>query len=149
VNTVAAKQDIRAIVSEAGWSFQPRLWWFQVRRSREGQVPGALLASLFPRVSEGRFWGVVYPALYVLFIVYTIAISGGWPSVTGQTAFALLAVSALWWGIWGAITWLLVYQSRPRNARSGKRFHSSKGDRSGGGRRQQPVDPENPDRRVP
>jgi len=114
VNTVAAKQDIRKVVSQCGWSFQPRLWWFQVRRSSDGQVPGVLLARAFPHLSERRFWGILYPSLYVLSISYIFAISGGWSSVTPQNALAILAFSVLWWGIWGGATKLLLYQSEPR-----------------------------------
>ena len=114
VNTVVAKEDIRRIVSESGWSFQPRLWWFQVRRSPAGEVSGALVARVFPRWSERRFWGVLYPALYVSLFAYIIAISGGWSSVTRQEAFVMLGISALWWGIWGVIARVLLVGSGPR-----------------------------------
>jgi hypothetical protein len=115
VNTVAAKQDVRKVVGDAGWSFQPRIWWFQVRRSRHGQVPGALPARLFPHLPERRFWGVLYPALYVLFVAYSIAINGGWAGLTVQTLLPILLVSAIWWGAWAGITKLLLYLSEPHH----------------------------------
>jgi hypothetical protein len=117
VNTVAAKQDVRKIVGQSGWSFQPRLWWFQVRRSPGGQVPGALLGPVFRQVTERRFWGVAYPGLYALFCVYMIAINGGWSNLTAQSLLPIVLVSVLWWGIWGAITTVLLRLSAPRRAR--------------------------------
>jgi hypothetical protein len=111
----ALPEEISRAAINSGWAFRPVLWWFQATH------PGfRLLTRLTPpplrRVPARWFWGVLYPLVYVLAMVYLLAAAGpldreGW--------LLLLGISAVWWGVWGFLTWMLL--GFPRFWKSGQR----------------------------
>ena len=100
LDTVQPKKEIRAIVTQSGWTFRPVLWWFQVKR-RGHQVSQPIKPSPMKRCSTRLFWGILYPASYFLSMGYIIVIL--WP-VNSHNLLVIGCISALWWGSWGAAT---------------------------------------------
>jgi hypothetical protein len=78
LDTTELKSEIRAICSRAGWTFRPKIWFFQVRRRADGTLPRGLIPSVTRFSSERQFWATLYAVLYVLTIVYIAVASGGW-----------------------------------------------------------------------
>ena len=116
LDTVALKREIRAVASRAGWGFRPKVWWFQVRRRRDGTIPRGLIPSETRYWTERQFWGVVYPLFYLLTIGYIVVAASGWKALrTWDTLLPVLGFSAFWWSIWGGIMtvfWLVDRRTR-------------------------------------
>jgi len=117
LDTVALKREIRTIASRAGWSFHPKIWWFQVRRCADGAIPRGLVPSATRYWSERQFWGTVYLLSYVLTLMYIVVASSGWAELGRRaTLLPLLGFSAFWWAIWGAIMLIFYLTNRRRVA---------------------------------
>ena len=99
----AMTKEISQITTRNGWSVRPVLWWFQAThggyRFLERVTPVALR-----RWSARRFWGILYPVSYALAMGYLVAVMG---PLSRRDLLLLLGISALWWGIWGLLVWIL------------------------------------------
>ncbi len=113
LNTMRVKNEITRIVTESGWALRPRYLWFQTRRGSY-QLGQALLPATLRRWPARRFWGLVYPASYVLTIGYLVAITGAYDF---RNLLVFGAISAAWWGVWGFLAWILVLTSRDKAQR--------------------------------
>ena len=111
VNTVEAKRQIADVVMRSGWTFRPVIFWFQAGRSGLDKV----LPSWPPLGTRLR--GIIAAASYILFLGYLIWMVGGFAGGEFWTAHnvgVLAVVSAGWWGLWSALTWLLVRLAHAR-----------------------------------
>jgi hypothetical protein len=94
---------IVAAVDHAGWSLRPTHIWFQTR-----PIPYRLVRALVPAwvrlQPPRRFWGIAYPASYVLVVGYLLWAAG---AIRPQSAWLVSGITAAWWGVWGGLTWLL------------------------------------------
>lgn len=99
----AMTKEFSRIANRGGWSVRPVLWWFQA--TYRGYH---LLETLTPvplrRWSTRRFWGILYPLSYVLGMGYLVLIIG---SLDRHNFLILVGISAIWWGIWGFLAWIL------------------------------------------
>jgi hypothetical protein len=119
VDTDAPKEEIMKIAHKGGWAVRPVILQYQISRKWQRRLqritPGALL-----RLSDRRFWGLVYPGSYLAGFVYLFLISGRELLAPGNLAL-VLGISAAWWGMWGLLTWALVGMPGRRKRRgSGK-----------------------------
>jgi hypothetical protein len=64
------------------------------------------MPGVIERLPAARFWGVTYPATYLLGIAYLAFILGR-ESLTSRNLLLLLVISAAWWGAWGLFMWSL------------------------------------------
>jgi hypothetical protein len=62
-------------------------------------------------LSRRQFWGIVYPASYVLAIA-ALARAGG--AMTAGTVLLIIGISAAWWGLWGLLVWAALSTRYPR-----------------------------------
>ena len=116
LDTVVLKQHVRGIVGRAGWEFRPKVWWFQVRRRRDGSIPRGLIPSATRYWTERQFWGTVYPLLYVMTILYIVIAAGGWDDLRRRsTVLPLLGFSAFWWAVTGGIMAIFYVLGQPRH----------------------------------
>ena len=111
LNTVEAKRKIADVVMRSGWSFRPVLFWFQAGRSAFSRM----LPSRLSRTTRSR--AMVAAASYILFLGYLIWMVGGFASRefwTPHNVVVFAAITAVWWGLWSMLTWLLV---RPKHSK--------------------------------
>jgi hypothetical protein len=99
------KEEITQVAHQCGWAVRPVIWTFHVRRSRQRLIH-ALMPGVIQRLPAARFWGVMYPATYLLGIAY-LALILGRDSLTLRNLLLLLVISAAWWGAWGLFIWAL------------------------------------------
>jgi len=117
LNTVQVKREISAVVMQSGWTFRPVIFWFQAGRSRLRTVLDNWSQRVLPNWPETRVRGLLAGVTYVLFIGYLLWMIGGsgeeslW-TVRNLGVFA--AISALWWTLWGLLTWLLAYLAKSK-----------------------------------
>lgn len=83
---------------------RPVLWWFQATH-RGTRLLERLTPAPLRRWPARRFWGLLYPASYILGMGYFVAIAG---PLDGQNLLLLLGISAIWWGVWAFLVWVLV-----------------------------------------
>ncbi len=117
LNTVQVKREISAVVMQGGWTFRPVIFWFQAGRSRLRTVLDAWSLRVLPNWPETRARGLLAGVTYVLFIGYLLwMISGiGEESLwTVHNLGVLAVISALWWILWGLLTWLLAYLAKSK-----------------------------------
>jgi hypothetical protein len=103
LDTVKPKMEISKIITQSGWTFRPVLWWFETRRGG-GRLLQVLIPPALKRLPARRFWGIIYPASFFLGIAYLAAVAG---PLDISAWLWIVAVSAIWWGTWGFITWAL------------------------------------------
>jgi hypothetical protein len=65
----------------------------------------ALVPAPLKRWPARRFWGTLYPASYILGMGYLIAIIG---PLDPHNLLMIAGMSAIWWAIWGFLTWALL-----------------------------------------
>ncbi|HEX6386341.1 MAG TPA: hypothetical protein VF177_16845 [Anaerolineae bacterium] len=74
------------------------------------------------QIPHRHFWGVLYPASYVLGIGYLLAIIGR-PGWTAHNLLIIGSISVIWWSVWGFLTWVIAdfpalrRQRRPRRTK--------------------------------
>jgi hypothetical protein len=91
------------ISTRSGWSVRPVLWWFQATYSGY-RLLEILTPAPFRHWSARRFWGIRYPVSFFLGIGYLAAIIG---SLESKELVLLAGISAIWWGVWGLLVWML------------------------------------------
>ena len=104
LDTVQPKQEISEIAGHGGWTFRPVLWLFQVTHAGHA-FWGKLAPGPFRYWPARRLWGLLYPASFFLGMGWLVAII--WPLDT-HNLLMVLGISAIWWGIWGFLTWTLL-----------------------------------------
>ena len=117
LNTVQVKRDISGVVMGSGWTFRPVIFWFQAGRSRLSALLDSYSPTPFPSWPETRVWLLVAAGSYVLFLGYLLWAIGGFTARdfwTRQNTAVVAAISAVWWGMWGLLTWLLVCLAKPK-----------------------------------
>src|SRR5437016_1209070 len=117
LNTVQVKRDISGVVMGSGWTFRPVIFWFQAGRSRLSALLDSYSPAPFPSWPETRVWLLVAAGSYVLFLGYLLWAIGGFTARdfwTRQNTAVVAAISAVWWGMWGLLTWLLVCLAKPK-----------------------------------
>jgi hypothetical protein len=97
-------REISRAALSSGWAVRPVLWWFQATRSGYRSLE-RLTPPPLRKIPARWFWGVLYPLLYVLAMVYLASVIG--PLGRDQWLL-LLGISAVWWVAWGFLVWLLV-----------------------------------------
>ena len=108
-------QEITRAALRGGWSIRPVLWWFQATRSGYRRLE-ALTPAPLRRLSARRFWGIFYPLVYVLGMAYLAIIIS---PLDSSEVLLFLGISAIWWGVWGLLAWILL--GFPRFWRRGRR----------------------------
>ncbi|MBI4466185.1 MAG: hypothetical protein HY656_01995 [Acidobacteria bacterium] len=105
-DTAKIKSQVSETITRAGWTFRPVIWWFEAThggvRFLQALLPGPLW-----RVSLRRFWAVLYPVSYFLAIGALMQV-GGTQAWTPHNLGILAFISAIWWGIWGLLAWMLL-----------------------------------------
>ena len=96
--------EVVRTVTEAGWTYRPVLHRFQTTRGG-ARLFDRLTPERARRWSGLRFWGVVYALTFFGGLVYFAAVI--WPLTLGNLLI-MVFVSAVWWGIWGLIAWVLL-----------------------------------------
>lgn len=96
-------KELNRIANRGGWSVRPVLWWFQATY-RGYHLLEALTPMPLRQWSARRFWGILYPLSYVLGIGYLAAIIG---SLDRHNLLIVAGISAIWWGVWGFLVWML------------------------------------------
>ncbi len=96
--------ELSRIVTRAGWSVRPVIWWFQATHGGYRRL-AALTPAPLRRWPARRFWGVLYPLSYVLGVSYLAVILG---PLEGPDLRLLVGVSAAWWVTWGFLVWALL-----------------------------------------
>lgn len=122
LDTVAVKEEIRAVVEAAGWGFRPTTTALEVSPRFIRFCRGALdllVPAAWRGWSERRVWGVLYPLSFALFFVYLIFIAGSPAMVTPGDLGVMAAVAAIWWTIWGFLAWALLGFPTPGRRRRG------------------------------
>jgi hypothetical protein len=110
LNTVEAKRRISDVIMRSGWSFRPVIFWFQAGRWGFRMLPS------HPSLTT-RSRAMVAAASYIVFLAYLIWLLGGFASRefwTPHNVGVFAAITAVWWGLWSLLTWLLVRLARPR-----------------------------------
>lgn len=100
-STVEVKKQVADVIAASGWTFRPVLLWFQVSR-RTANVVNRVLPPRLREIPARRFWGVLYPLFYLLAMVYLAVALGG---LDAHNLSIMLFISAIWWGVWGLLTW--------------------------------------------
>lgn len=114
VDTVAVKRAVRAAAGRAGWTFCPKLWWFQVRRRPDGTIPRGFLPTSTRYWSERQFWTAAYVLLYLATVAGIVVVSEGWPALlTWNGLRGVLGFSAFWWAVWAFIMGIFWVTTRP------------------------------------
>ena len=117
LNTVEAKREISDVVMRSGWTFRPVIFWFQAGRSGLSAALDRWSARMLPSLPETRLRAVVATVSYILFLGYLVWMVGGFAGGgfwTPHNLGVLAAVTAGWWVLWSALTWLLVRLARAR-----------------------------------
>jgi hypothetical protein len=109
VDVATLRERISTIIAKGRWTLRPTHIWFQTGptlfRVTQSIVPDTI--RLLPRK---RFWGIVYPASYVLAIAALWAGSGKW---TTEGILIVAGISAAWWGMWGLLVWPALRAAAP------------------------------------
>ena len=100
----AITREISRVAGQGGWTVRPVLWWFQATKRGHRFLETATPAPLRQWPAR-RLWGILYPLSYVLGIGYLLAIVG---PLDGQDVLMIVGISAVWWGIWGFLVWVLL-----------------------------------------
>jgi hypothetical protein len=103
VDVGALRARVVSTIDEAGWSLRPTHLWFQTRPA-SFRLARAVLPAWVRLQPLRRFWGIVYPASYVLAVGYLLWAAGGFQL---QNVWIVAGITAAWWGVWGGLTWLL------------------------------------------
>ena len=117
VNTVQTKREISKVVMDAGWAFRPVIFWFQAGRSGLSAALDQWSASVLPSWSETRLRAVVAAASYILFLGYLVWMVGGFAGGglwTPHNLAVLGIITAVWWGLWSLLTWVMVRVARSK-----------------------------------
>ena len=118
LDTIALKRQIRGIVGHAGWEFRPKVWWFQVRRRRDGSIPRGFIPSSTRHWTEKQFWATTYPVSYLMTVLYIVVAAGGWAELTHRsTVLPVVGFTAFWWAVTGSIMAIFYVLGRPRRRR--------------------------------
>jgi hypothetical protein len=96
--------EISQVANKGGWGVRPMLWWFQTTH-RGYRVLERITPAPFRRLPARLFWGCLYPLCYVASIVYIVLVVG---PLEERDVMLVLGVSAVWWGMWGLLTWALL-----------------------------------------
>lgn len=118
IDTDQLREAFVACVTTSGWTFRPVTLPLYAA-PRWLALTNRVVPTALAKASRRRLWGIAYPATFVLLLGLIFS-----PLDRVDTwDIALVAiVSASWWGIWGAIAWLLVRGARDgRPARRGRR----------------------------
>jgi len=97
-------KDVRQAALRSGWSVRPVIWWFQATR-RGYRFLERLTPPSLRRLPARRFWGILYPLSYLLAMVYLAAILS---PLDRSQVLMFLSITAIWWGIWGLLIWMLL-----------------------------------------
>ena len=99
----AMTKELDRITNRGGWSVRPVLWWFQATH-RGYHLLETLTPAPLRHWSARRFWGILYPLSYVLGMGYLVVIIG---SLDRHDLLLMVGISAIWWGVWGFLVWML------------------------------------------
>jgi hypothetical protein len=99
----AMTEEISQIAKRNGWRLRPVLWWFQATH-RGYHFLERLTPVPLRRWPAQRFWGILYPLSYTLGVGYLAALIS---PLDWHNLLMLLGISAIWWGIWGFLVWVL------------------------------------------
>ncbi len=111
----AATEKFGRIANRSGWSVRPVLWWFQATYNGYRWLE-TLTPAVFRRWPARRFWGILYPLSYALGVGYLVLILG---SADSNDVVLLVGISAIWWGAWAFLAWML--RGFPSFRRRGRR----------------------------
>ena len=95
-------KELSQVANRNGWSVRPVLWWFQATYGGY-QLLAALTPPPIRQWPARHFWGVLYPFSYGLGMAYLVLIS----SFERRDWLLLIGISAVWWGVWGFLVWML------------------------------------------
>ncbi len=97
-------REIFRVAGRRGWAVRPVVWGFQATHSGMRTLDQLTPAPL-RRWPARRFWGLVYPLSYTLGMGYLLVFFG---PLSAHTLLLALGISAAWWGVWGALVWVLL-----------------------------------------
>jgi hypothetical protein len=112
VDAGALKARIAGVIAEGRWTWRSTHIWFQTRPPLF-HLTRSLLPEAVRLLPRRRFWGVVYPASYVLTLAALLGVSG---AITAGNVLIAIGISAGWWALWGLLVWLIVGARSPRRA---------------------------------